>query len=139
MASYELSEVVLHSGVAHIYDVTQAPWRPPRGVRRVIQTRLQLYNKNMSGTILYGLSMLSSTTPSKRLLRIFLSIYYLVTCVNPNYMGHYAEADNNDIHMYIHRLGGKWETKYVHVAVAPLTSRLQLRLGIHSTLSACHL
>ena len=29
MTSYGLSEVVLHSGGAHIYGVTQAPCRPP--------------------------------------------------------------------------------------------------------------
>ena len=69
---YGLSEVVLHSGGAHIYDVIQqASWRPPCGIRFKCS---QLYKKksNMSGTILYGLS--SSTTPSINLLSIFFSL-----------------------------------------------------------------
>ena len=43
-------------------DVTQqVTWRPPCGVRRAIQKHSQLYKRksNMSGTILYGLSMSS--------------------------------------------------------------------------------
>ena len=44
MTSCGLSQMVLHSGGAH-YDVTQAPWWPPCGVRRVIQKCSQLCKK----------------------------------------------------------------------------------------------
>ena len=76
MTSYGLWEVLLHSGGE--YDVTQAAWWPPCRVRRVIKKAITFYkklykNSNMSGTILYGLSMSSSMTLSIHLLCIFLS------------------------------------------------------------------
>ena len=57
-------------------DVTQqATWRPPCGVRRVIQKRSQLYTKksNVSRKILYGLSMSSSPDLNIHLLWVFFS------------------------------------------------------------------
>ena len=56
-------------------DVTQASWRPPCGVRRVIQKRSQLYTKksNVSRKILYGLSMSSSPNLNIHLLWVFFS------------------------------------------------------------------
>ena len=72
MTSFGLSEVGLHS-----YDVTQQETcQPTRGIRRVIQKRSQLYNNksNISGTILYGLSMSSSTALNIRVLCICFSL-----------------------------------------------------------------
>ena len=57
-------------------DVTQqATWRPPCGVRRVIQKRSQLYTKksNVSRKFLYGLSMSSSPNLNIHLLWVFFS------------------------------------------------------------------
>ena len=61
-------------------DVTQpATWRPPCGVRRVIQKRIQLYTKksNVSRNILYGLSMSSSPNLNIHLLWVFFSFKVL--------------------------------------------------------------
>ena len=57
-------------------DVTQqATWRPPCGVRRVIQNRSHLYTKksNVSRKKLYGLSMSSSPNLNIHLLWVFFS------------------------------------------------------------------
>ena len=57
-------------------DITQqATWRPPCGVRRVIQKRSQLYTKksNVSRNFLYGLSMSSSPNLNIHLLWVFFS------------------------------------------------------------------
>ena len=57
-------------------DVTQqATWRPPCGVRRMIQKRSQFYTKksNVSRIFLYGLSMWSSPNLHIHLLCVFFS------------------------------------------------------------------
>ena len=61
-------------------DVTQqATWRPPCGVRRVIQKRSQLYTKksNVSRKFVYGLSMSSSPNLNIHLLWVFFSFFLI--------------------------------------------------------------
>ena len=66
-------------------DVTQqATWRPPCGVRRVMQKRSQLYTKksNVSRNFLYGLSMSSSPNLNIHLLWVFFSFKYCLNQIN---------------------------------------------------------
>ena len=77
------SEVVVHSGGAHMTS-QEATWRPPCGVRRVIQKHSQLYIRfKYDWNILFGLSMsLSTTTSTSALHFLFLYQWKCSSCVS---------------------------------------------------------